>query len=107
MGIESQGIALECRMRNSWVGAREYRGLKLPFQPVDHQAGGQLGEEKGGVAGQPRPAERGRPEERAARAKEWRARGAAYTELADALGVSRSSALNYVRGYPYRRKGLG
>ena len=33
--------------------APENLGLKFTFQPVDHQAGGQLGKEEGGLAGQP------------------------------------------------------
>ena len=42
------------------------------------------------------------PTDKAARAKVMRAEGASYQQIADALGVTRGTALNYVKDYPYR-----
>jgi hypothetical protein len=44
------------------------------------------------------------PQEKAAKAREMRARGASYSQIADALGVSRGTVVNYLKGYPYRSK---
>jgi hypothetical protein len=43
-------------------------------------------------------------QERQQRALELRANGDSYGEIARALGVSRGTAVNYIRGYPYHRK---
>jgi DNA-binding NarL/FixJ family response regulator len=42
------------------------------------------------------------PQEKTTRAKELRMAGASYSEIAQALGVSRGTVVNYLRGYPYR-----
>jgi len=44
------------------------------------------------------------PEERSARAVELRSAGRSFTEIARELGVSKSTAVNYIKGYPYRSK---
>ena len=43
------------------------------------------------------------PAERRARARELRAQGCSYGQIAKALGVSKATAVNYVRGYPHQR----
>ncbi len=43
------------------------------------------------------------PQEKAAKARAMRAQGASYRQIADALGVSRSTAVNYIKGYPGER----
>ena len=43
-------------------------------------------------------------QEKAARAKQLRAQGHSYSEIAMALGVSRATVVNYLRDYPYRDK---
>ena len=53
----------------------------------------------------PRTPNRMTPQEKAEKAKEMRASGASYKEIAEALGVVRGTVVNYVKGYPYRRKG--
>ena len=42
------------------------------------------------------------PQEKAERARELRAQGGSLQQIADALGVSRATVVNYLRGYPYR-----
>jgi predicted transcriptional regulator len=42
------------------------------------------------------------PQEKASRAKELRASGASYSQIAEALGVTRGTVVNYLKGYPYR-----
>ncbi|MBI4311521.1 MAG: helix-turn-helix domain-containing protein, partial [Chloroflexi bacterium] len=42
------------------------------------------------------------PQEKAQRAKAMRAGGASYSQIADALGVTRGTVVNYLRGYPYK-----
>jgi len=37
-------------------------------------------------------------------AKEMRANGATYSMIAEALGVTRGTVVNYLKGYPYRSK---
>ena len=44
------------------------------------------------------------PRERAARAMELRAKRYSYSQIAQELGVSKSTVLNYLRDYPYRAK---
>jgi DNA-binding CsgD family transcriptional regulator len=56
-------------------------------------------------AARPRAAHKTTPQEKAQKAREMRAKGASYQDIATALGVTRGTALNYVRGYPYRRRG--
>lgn len=43
------------------------------------------------------------PKERAVRAQAMREQGASYKQIADALGVSRSTAVNYIKGYARER----
>jgi len=43
------------------------------------------------------------PAERRARANDLRAQGWSYAQIAKALGVSKATAVNYVRGYRYQR----
>lgn len=35
-----------------------------------------------------------------------REQGASYQQIADALGVTRGTVVNYLKGYPYRRDPL-
>ncbi len=42
------------------------------------------------------------PQQKAQRARELRAQGASYGEIAKVLGVTRGTVLNYLKGYPYR-----
>ena len=44
------------------------------------------------------------PQEKAARAQELRAKGYSYTQIMKELGVSKSTVVNYLKGYPYRPK---
>ena len=48
------------------------------------------------------PPKRMTPQEKAAKAMQMRAAGASYKEIAEALGVTRGTVVNYVKGYPYR-----
>jgi len=41
------------------------------------------------------------PQEKAAKAKEMKAAGASYSVIANNLGVTRGTVVNYVKGYPY------
>jgi DNA-binding CsgD family transcriptional regulator len=50
----------------------------------------------------PRAAKAMTPQEKASRAKELRASGASYSQIAEALGVTRGTVVNYLKGYPYR-----
>ncbi len=50
-----------------------------------------------------RPATRQTPRERAQKAKELRSQGRSLSEIANVLGVSKSTVVNYLKGYPYRR----
>ncbi len=50
-----------------------------------------------------RPARSLTAEDKPRRAKELRSRGASYRRIALDLGVSPGTAVNYVRGYPYRQ----
>ena len=52
-----------------------------------------------------RPAKRQTPQERTQKAKELRSQGRSLSEIANVLGVSKSTVVNYLKGYPYRRKG--
>ena len=49
-----------------------------------------------------RPARRQTPQERAQMAKELRSQGRSLSEIANVLGVSKSTVVNYLKGYPYR-----
>lgn len=49
------------------------------------------------------PAKELTPEERAVKARELRAEGKSYGEIARILGVTRGTVVNYIKGYPYRR----
>ena len=44
------------------------------------------------------------PQEKARKAMEMRAAGASYKEIAEALGVTKPTVVNYLRGYPYQPK---
>lgn len=52
---------------------------------------------------QPRTPKRMTPQEKARKAKELRASKASLKEIAEALGVTRGTVVNYLKGYPYRR----
>ena len=49
-----------------------------------------------------RPAKRQTPQERARKAKVLRSQGRSLSEIANVLGVSKSTVFNYLKGYPYR-----
>ena len=49
-----------------------------------------------------RPAKQQTPQEKARRAKELRSQGRSLSEIANVLGVAKSTVVNYVKGYPYR-----
>ena len=49
-----------------------------------------------------RPAKRQTPQEKAQKAKELRSQGRSLSEIANVLGVAKSTVVNYVKGYPYR-----
>jgi len=49
-----------------------------------------------------RPAAKMSGEDRADRAKELRAKGFSYSQIANELGVSKATVVNYLKGYPYR-----
>lgn len=53
--------------------------------------------------GNPRAGKKIGPQEKAQRAKTLRTQGFSYGAIAKALGVSKSTVVNYVKGYPYRR----
>ena len=55
----------------------------------------------------PRAARRMSPQEKAQRAREMRAQGASYGEIAKALGVTRGTVVNYLKGYPYSLRSSG
>ena len=55
---------------------------------------------------QPRSPTRMTPQEKAVKAKEMRTGGASLSTIADALGVTRGTVVNYLKGYPYRDKSL-
>ncbi len=42
------------------------------------------------------------PQEKATKARAMRAQGLSYREIAQALGVTRATVVNYLKGYPYR-----
>ena len=50
----------------------------------------------------PRPGKKLTPQEKAARAKELKARGYSHGQIGKELGVSKSTVTNYLKGYPYR-----
>ena len=50
-----------------------------------------------------RAAEKLDPRQRAARAVSLRSRGHYYGQIAQELGVSKSTVVNYIRDYPYSR----
>ena len=50
-----------------------------------------------------RPAKQQTPQEKAQKAKELRSQGRSLSEIANVLGVSKSTVVNYLKGYPYRR----
>jgi predicted transcriptional regulator len=50
-----------------------------------------------------RAAKKSTPEENAEKARSLREQGASYGEIAQVLGVTRSTVLNYIRSYPYRK----
>lgn len=56
----------------------------------------------GGTDAEPRVGTRLTPAERAIRARELRDLGYSLSEISRLLGVSKSTVVNYVRGYPYR-----
>ncbi len=49
-----------------------------------------------------RPAKRQTPQERARKAKALRSQGRSLSEIANVLGVSKSTVFNYLKGYPFR-----
>ena len=49
-----------------------------------------------------RPLAKMTPKEKAARAQELRAKGYFYPQIMRGLGVSKSTVVNYLEGYPYR-----
>ena len=49
-----------------------------------------------------RPAKQQTPQEKAQKAKELRSQGRSLSEIANVLGVSKSTVVNYLKGYPYR-----
>jgi len=51
----------------------------------------------------PRPPKRMTPQEKAQKAREMRDGGASIREIARTLGVSPSTVVNYLKGYPYQR----
>lgn len=51
-----------------------------------------------------RIAKRMTPHERVLKAKDLRAQGASYSQIARALGVSKSTIVNYIKDYPYLRR---
>ena len=50
----------------------------------------------------PRPGKKLTPQEKAARAKELKARGYSQGQISKELGVSKPTVVNYLKGYPYR-----
>ncbi len=52
----------------------------------------------------PRGAHKLNPQKKARRAKELRSLGYSYGQIAQELGVSKSTVVNYLKGYPYRRQ---
>lgn len=50
-----------------------------------------------------RPGAKLTPENRADRAKDLRAKGYTYSQIANDLGVSKGTVLNYLKGYPYQK----
>ena len=50
-----------------------------------------------------RTAKRMTPQEKARKAMEMRDGGASYKDIAEALGVTRGTVVNYIKGYPYRK----
>ena len=42
------------------------------------------------------------PDEKAKRAQDLKGRGYSYSQIAKELGVSKSTVVNYLKGYPYR-----
>ena len=44
------------------------------------------------------------PSQKAEKAKELRAHGVSYREIAQTLGVTKTTVLNYIRDYPYRKQ---
>jgi len=44
------------------------------------------------------------PQDKAEKAKQLRRQGASYGTIAGVLGVTRSTVLNYLKGYPYRQR---
>jgi hypothetical protein len=52
----------------------------------------------------PRAGRKMTPQEKAQKAKNMRAQGASYREIAQALGVTRGTVINYLKGYPYHQK---
>lgn len=49
----------------------------------------------------PRAGRKASPQEKAQKAKELRSHGFSYSEIGKNLGVSKATAVNYVRDYPY------
>jgi predicted transcriptional regulator len=50
----------------------------------------------------PRPARQLTAQEKAQMARELRVQGLSYHQIAQRLGVSKSTVVNYLRNYPYR-----
>ena len=57
---------------------------------------------EGPASSSQRPVGKMTPQEKAARALELRARGYTYGPIMKELGVSKSTVVNYLKGYPYR-----
>jgi len=55
-------------------------------------------------AAPPRPGKKLTPQEKAARANDLKARGYSQGQISKELGVSKSTVVNYLKGYPYRPK---
>ena len=57
----------------------------------------------GTTSSTPKHTKRMTPQEKAQKAMELSARGASYRQIADSLGVTKSTVLNYLKDYPYRK----
>ena len=57
---------------------------------------------QGSTSSASRPAKKMAPQDKAQRAMELRQEGHSYSQIAMRLGVSKSTVVNYLKGYPYR-----